>query len=434
MGSSSLNQVRTLSNYGFYVSGNTVDPIFSLGKIDTKPNVSIQGSCLYIDYTHTTNMSDLVYLVKTFKSFTAGVTFYVPPVQYYDGYNNIQTTIGGTAYFTKLIGGNKIILGNIISGFTTPTNYTFFDKQNFIKNIEYNFSSTQSLTGYFLVNSIPGTSSTKFKNLGIIGSRFGFEEYLSFESGGTAENLERIPIDCYAEFKDGREAIYFETGGTAQNLIETFSQIGLYIRGDPDLITAPKSSTIPVVLIVKTTSTASLVACYENQNFNQALLRKNYFDTSNTTPFYAIIDNCSTCIDANYFDPAQGTKSDIGEFFNTLIYIKLINPSTVFTSTSSALNLSTTTVTPITNVNITSTPNTITKIDTSHLSLIGYDLLIYSEPTRTTLLNTNQFEKFGKFGYINSYAMLQNYLSNTTLYCSLQNSQSSASIKFTIKV
>lgn len=429
MSSSSLNQVKTMSNYGFYVSGNTTDPIFAKGKIESKPSLFLHGSSLYIDYSNTSNISDLVYIKKTFGSFTAGVTFYVPPVQYYDGNNNIQTTIGGTAYFNKLINGDKVVVAKVINGFTAPTNYSSFEKNNFIKNLEYNFSSTQSLTGYFLVNSMPSMSPNRFKGLGIIGSIFGFEEYLSFETGGTAENIDRLKVNGYCELKDGQEIIYFESGGTAQNLIETNSEIGLYIRGDPDLITAPKYSSIPVVLVLKVKNSGSVISCFENQSFNQAILRKNQFGVASAS--YAIIDNCASCIDANYSDPVAGYKNDIGEFFNSLIYIKLTNSSTALASSafSATLNVATNP-----NIIIGGANNSIIKIDISHPSLIGYDLLIYSEPTRKTLLDTNQFEKFGKLGYINSFGILKNYITNSTLYCTLQNSQTSAEVRFTIKV
>jgi hypothetical protein len=428
MSTSSLNQVKTMSNYGFYVSGNTLDPIFAKGKIESKPSISFYGSSLYIDYSNTSNISDLVYLKKTFGSFTAGVTFYIPPVQYYDGNNNIQTTIGGTAYFNKLINGDRVVVANIISGFTTPTNYSFFEKNNFIKNIEYNFSTSQSLTGYFLVNSMPSMSPNRFKGLGIIGSIFGFEEYISLD-GGTAENADRLKVYGYCELKDGQEIIYFESGGTAQNLIETNSEISLYVRGDPDLITAPKYSSVPVVLILKVKNSGSVISCFENQSFNQAILRKNQFGAASYA--YAIIDNCASCIDANYSDPVNGYKNDIGEFFNSLIFIKLTNSSVAFATSAFSATLN---VASNPNIIIGGANNSIIKIDISHPSLIGYDLLIYSEPTRKTLLNINQFEKFGKLGYINSFAILKNYITNSTLYCTLQNSQTSAEVQFTIKV
>ena len=38
-----LNKVRTLKNYGLYVTGLTVDPIFKYGILNSKPNILING-------------------------------------------------------------------------------------------------------------------------------------------------------------------------------------------------------------------------------------------------------------------------------------------------------------------------------------------------------------------------------------------------------
>jgi hypothetical protein len=88
-----LNSVRSLKNYGLYITGSTVDPIWSKGFLNSKPNFSIQGSTCYIDYSHVSDISDKIYFKRTFSIFgSSGETFAFSSSRYYDENANISTT------------------------------------------------------------------------------------------------------------------------------------------------------------------------------------------------------------------------------------------------------------------------------------------------------------------------------------------------------
>ena len=69
-----LNLVRSYKNYGISVYGNTYDPIFAKGWLNSSPNVLIQGNTCYLDYSHTYNTSDRTFLKKTFGVVPTGTT------------------------------------------------------------------------------------------------------------------------------------------------------------------------------------------------------------------------------------------------------------------------------------------------------------------------------------------------------------------------
>ena len=128
-----LNKVRTLKNYGLYVTGLTVDPIFKYGILNSKPNILINGSTCTIDYSHVYENSDAVYLRKTFNGFSGGgETFTVSSSQYFDEYNNVTTTLSGTCRISSVINAGRIIVATIISGMTAESDYNYYGKNNFI--------------------------------------------------------------------------------------------------------------------------------------------------------------------------------------------------------------------------------------------------------------------------------------------------------------
>jgi hypothetical protein len=61
-----LNTVRSYKNYGLIIQGNTYDPIWSKGWLLSSPNISIQGTTCYIDYSQSFDTSDRIYLKRTF--------------------------------------------------------------------------------------------------------------------------------------------------------------------------------------------------------------------------------------------------------------------------------------------------------------------------------------------------------------------------------
>lgn len=419
-----LNNVRSLTNYGLYVSGNTTDPIFEKGWLQTKPNILIKGNSCYIDYCHAFNVSDLVYLNQTFSKLGVGATFYLKPSEYYDAEKNVLKNLGGTMSVDALLNDNRLIVANIISGMTGEQEYNYFVKENFNSTPQYKFQNSASFTGYYLINSLPELSKATFKSMGILGSNFGYEEYVALSSG-ICQNSERIPVFGSAELKDTQEILYFLSGGTFQNMSNTLTSVDLFLRGDPESLKAPIKSTVTGIYTVSSISNNTLLYCFENQTLNQANLRRESLDS---TAAFGDFMNCESCKDLVYGSANTMTFADVGDAFGVLIFLYITDAATVSAlpspSGSFLVGSSTAIRVPITNT------KTI-KIDLSHPSLIDYDLDIYTDPSRETILGGINFMKYGVIGYNNSYGIVKNYVANTTLYCTLQGI---STINFTIEV
>lgn len=402
-----LNNVRTMTNYGFYIIGNTYDPIFTKGVLNSKPNISINGATCIIDYSHVFDVSEVLYIQRTFGGLTTGNTFGMPAVNYYDEFYNVNTTVGGTCTFNSILNGGKIIVGTRLSGFTATTDYNYYNKENFTSIPQYNFNSTGGTVGYFLVNSLPNLNKLTFKKLGIVGSAFGYEEYIDL-SGGTAENSTRIPVYGTITLKDGQEILYFSSGGTAQNFVNSSTTLNLYLRGRPSLLTAPYTSDTTGIFTIYNSSTGNLFYCFANQSLNQATLRKYLL----SSPYVGYFDSCPSCYDLIYGDGIGTSWSTVLPEFTNLIYLKLSSTNTIQSVPSFVSYSSSSSLTPIT---ISSSANNILKIDLSHPSLIGYSLQLYYDGSYNVSVGSS-FNVYGIAGYNGSYAILTSYVSPSTLY------------------
>jgi len=416
-----LNNVRTMTNYGFYIIGNTYDPIFTKGVINSKPNISINGATCIIDYSHVFDVSEVIYLKRTFGGLSAGNTFGMPLSNYYDEFYSVNTTVGGTCTFNSTLNDGKIIVGTRLSGFTLNTDYNYYSKENFTTVPQYTFNATGGTIGCFLVNSLPNLNKLSFKKLGIVGSIFGFEEYIDL-SGGTADNATRIPVYGTVTLKDGQEVLYFTSGGTTQNFINTGTTLNLYLRGRPSLLTAPYTSDTTGIFTIYNSSTGNLLYCFANQSLNQSTLRKYLL----TSPYVGYFDSCPSCYDLIYGDVGTSWSTVLPEFTN-LIYIKLTETSTVETVTALSTYTTSSSLFPVT---ITSSSNNILKIDLSHPSLIGYNLQLYYDGSYNIPVGT-AFNVYGVAGYNGSYAILTSYVSPSTIYGVLSGKQN---LYFTIAV
>ncbi len=150
MPSYTLNITQSLQNYGLEIFGNTLDPVFVKGTIDSKPNVSISGASCFIDYSNSYNNSDRVYLIKMFKNTPSGTTFYFSNGLYYDEILNYRTEVSGIFSLGGITNSDRLIIGNIISGFTSGNTYSFYTSENFVNTPSY----TTGYTGSTLSNYI----------------------------------------------------------------------------------------------------------------------------------------------------------------------------------------------------------------------------------------------------------------------------------------
>lgn len=406
-----LNKVRTLKNYGLYITGLTVDPIFTKGIINSKPNLLIQGSTCTIDYSHVYDASDSLYLKRTFGGFSgAGETFSISASQYFDEYNNVTTTLSGTCRLSTTINDNHIIIATIVSGLTATSDYNYYGKDNFVDSPQYTFTSTGGTIGYFLVNSLPNLSKITFNTMGILGSAYGFEEYIEI-SGGTSNNVERIPISGTTQLKDSTELLYFASGGTFQDFSTTNTSVDLYLRGFPSLVVAPQQSNVTGIYTISDASTKDLRNCYENQTLNQAQLRNSKIAAGYLSSFVS----CKSCYDLIYGSGISTPFSVISPAFNNLIYITVSSPTS--TTNIAALNINITT--SASSVSLTpANGNTTLKIDLSHPSILGYSLQTYSDAAREIPLGS-AYKIYGVPGYNGAYAIIDSYVVATPIYCVL---------------
>lgn len=419
-----LNNVRSLSNYGLYVSGNTIDPIFSKGWIQTKPNILIKGGSCYIDYSHAYNASDLVYLNQTFGVLGTGAVFYMKPSGYFDQEKNILKNLGGTLSVNQLLNDKRLIVANIVSGIDGITGYDYFVKENFTDIPQFQFQTSASFTGYYLINSLPHLSKTTFESMGILGNIFGYEEYVEM-STGICQNSGLIEVKGAAVFKDTQEILYFLNGGTYQDSGNTLTSVNLYLRGNPELLKAPRSTNVTGIYTVSNVNTNSLVQCFENQTLNQATLRR---ESLNSALYTSEFVNCENCQELAYGSGSTTTFETIGDYFNTLIFLYVVDGATVNVSNSLVGSVAVNTTTLI---RVPTTSTKTIKIDLSHPTLIDYDLTIYTDPSRKIILGNNKFIKYGVVGYNNSFGIIKNYVPDTTLYCTLQGP---STVEFSITV
>jgi hypothetical protein len=406
-----LNNVRSLTNYGLYIIGSTVDPIWSKGILNSKPNILINGSTCTIDYSHVYDISDKVYLNKTFGGVTGGETFYVSSSNYYDENKNILSTLSATCRLSQKLNSNQIVIATIISGFTATSNYNYYSKENFVDTPQYTFTSTGGTVGNFLINSLPNSSPTTFKEMGLLGSLFDFEEYVDI-SGGTAQNKDKLKIYGTTTLKDNTEILYFTSGATAQDFSTTATTVNAYLRGYPSLITAPYNSNVTGIFTISNALTGALLSCFENQSINQTSLRKSKLATA----YIGSYINCESCYDLIYGSGLGTPINVVSPAFSNLLYLTIASPSSA--TATNAVNGFILATAATGSVNLTTTTNTILKIDLSHPSIMGYNLSIFVDAGYKIPIGTN-YNSYGIPGYNGAYAIVQNYQTSTTLYCTL---------------
>ena len=398
-----LIKVQDIINYGFNILyASSSDPILNKGWLFSTPNISISGSTCYIDYSNTYNTSDRVCLTRTFGSMTAGTTFYINSSQYYDAEKDYRVTVGGTCNFSTTLNSGKIIVATVGSGLSGTTSYSYYNKENFVDVPQYTFYHSGT-TGYcYMLNTFPETGTNTFSEMGILGSGFSAEEYIDI-SGGTADNTSRIKVYGTAILKDNQEILYFDSGGTTQNLIQTKNTVNLYLRGDAALANYNFSPQALGIFTIGDSSTNNIIECYENQNGNQAIYRNNLLGNSYIGTYYS----CNKCLDKIYGLDTTNSLSPIFLPFTHSIFF-LIETTTVGLTTAyglytyrdggsinGTLNSNAIKV-KVSNFVLPSTAQNV-KLDTSHPSLLGYDLLFYVDSDRSIpVTNINIYGPPGK--------------------------------------
>lgn len=430
-----LNRVRSLKNYGIYIAGAcTADPVFAKGWISVKPNVLVNGNTCYIDYSHVFDLSNRTYLKRTFGSFAtnSGQTFYFSPTEYYDEVTKARYTVGGTCNFSQGLNDSRLIVATIASGFTSNTNYNYYTKENFTDFPQYTFTATGQTGYYYIINSLPELSKTNFINSGALGTGFGTEDYVEL-SGATGNNYGRLPIYGSSTLKDGQEIMYLSSGGQNQNFETTATTVNFYLRGEPSLATYTSSENINGIYVISDLN-GNIVECFENQNGNQFIFRKEAL-SKNYISNYLMCKSCPEYIyGENLSLPISPVLSAFGNVLFLYIQTTVVGGSVYYKLYSQSLvNNSITSATAsngvgITNFTFSNSPSNV-KVDLSHPSLIGYSLNAYTDEYRS-IPAINAIDIFGPLGYNTAYAYITRArLGNSVLYCTLTGPQN---INFTL--
>lgn len=321
MSSYVLNAVRSFSNYGMSVYGSTGDPAFTKGFFYSSPNISIIGNSCYIDYSNTTNISDLTYIIKLFASAPAGTTYALSYGEYYDEVKNIRTDISGVFSKENLTNNNKLIIGNIVSGFTSSVSYSYYDKSNFINYPQYSTTYTggASSTNYVL-NNITSNPQKSFINCGPIGSCFGKQEYVEILNSTT--NTGKLKINSVLKLKDNKEILYIDDTLTTENLGATACTPTFYIRGNanPDILNKSRKT---IGCYVSYDNNGNQLSCYENQNQLQGFLRAQG-ETAGYSSYWVPCLDCARLTD----NAVNSSTSDLSLLFDANVFLYITEQAT----------------------------------------------------------------------------------------------------------
>lgn len=394
-----LNAVKSFINYGIEISGSTTDPALTKGFFLSNPNISIVGNSCYIDYSNTSNISDLTYLQRLFNSAPTGTTYALTYGDYYDEYKNVRADISGVFSKLNFTNNNKLIIGSIVSGFTYTTNYSYYDKNYFINPPQYSTNYSGSTGINFITNNITSNPSKSFINSGVIGSSFGQEEYIQLS--GTTLNSGKLRINSAIQLKDNKELLYINNTLTSENLGATATTSTFYIRGNanPDILN--KSRKLLGCYTVYDNN-GNQISCFENQNQLQGFLRAQNTSAGYSAYWVPCLD-CSrltdTAInaasadktllfDANIFfyisEQPLATLNDSLDVIITYVY-------SLFSNAAGNANLQVTSA-------ITFTIDNGFKIDLSHPSLKGFDVIAYIDSDYAIPM-TQYIYKLGVVGY-----------------------------------
>jgi hypothetical protein len=380
-----LNAVKSFLNYGISLYGSTSDPAYTKGYFYSRPNVSIIGSSCFIDYSNTTSISDLTYLIKLFGSAPAGTTFALSSGDYFDEEKNVRIDISGVFSKQSLTNNNKLVIGNIVSGFTYTTNYSYFDKGSFVNSPQYTTAYTGGATSSnYIINNITGNPQKSFINSGVVGSCFGKEEYI--EITGSANNTGKLKINSVMKLKDNKEILYTDVALTTENLGATGSTSTFYIRGNanPDILNKSRKQ---LGCYVTYDTDGNQVSCFENQNQLQGFLRSQG-ETAGYSAYWVPCLDCSRLTDT----AINSSTSDKSILFDANIFCYITEQATatlnnalevvlsyVYTLYSNAAGNNNIGVAS----EITFTIDNGFKIDLSHPSLKGFSVNAYVDQNKS---------------------------------------------------
>lgn len=395
-----LNVVKSFKNFGLEILGNTLDPAFTKGFFSSKPNVSIIGLTCFIDYSNTTDISDLTYIKKLFSNSPTGTTFYLSNANYYDEEKNIRSDIGGTFTTKFILNDDKLIVGTIISGFNSSSSYSYFDRTYFTDIPQYSTQYSGGMTNSnYIINNLTSNPSKSFINSGAIGSCFGKEEYIQITESST--NVGKLKINSPMRLKDNKEILYVDSIVNNENLGITNSNCSFYLRGNADPVILNRSRK-DIGCYVVFDSNGNQLNCFENQNRLQAFLRSQNEPSTYSSYWVPCLD-CASLTD-NAINAASADKSLM---FDASVFVYIVQQPIGFLTSSSNYGFSYS-YTLYSNIQGNSSLQSTSemtfdidqgfKLDLSHPTLKNFDLNVFLDENRSIPITQNIY-KIGSPGY-----------------------------------
>lgn len=403
--SSQLNSVKTTYSFTAEFAGNTTDPCFTKGILESSPSIYYSGNSLFFNYSQTKNVNDLKFLKIFFSGFTAGDTFaysageYVNintgEIKYWNGYLTFR---GTTGLYNEYI---------ICSGITNTTGISqgLYDYKLFEKPIQY--TKTTGITGNFLISKTPENDPLNFLYLGAYGSDFNFEEYVEVEN--SILNNKRIKVKNCLKLNDNSELLYLDPTDTIvnENLYFQKSFINLYMRGTLNIETINSDEAINGVLYFYHSSQPGVYShLLENQNKKQFNLRsvenpdiaKNWYPNTTIKNFntgFSITDASYSYQFSKIYHLVY-TTNIIYELKTSSLFGSPVTTVQGFSNTLLIDNLPTTFI-----LHEQTSEQTAFKIDLSDSRNLNLQVKVFIDPEMTIPMSENYFI-YGKPGTIGS--------------------------------
>jgi hypothetical protein len=319
-----------------------------------------------------------------FQNTPAGTTFALSNGDYYDADVELRRDISGVLQLETLTGNNKLIIGGIVSGFTSDSTYNYYIKNNFVKPPQYSTTYVGATNSNWIKNTLNDSKFKSVVNKGILGSVFSKQEYI--EIAGSTLNSGKLLVSGSLHLKDKKEIIYCGVTLTNENVASSFKTITQFIRGNsnPDILAKSTKTTGCYVVY---NGEGNQVNCFEKQNELQAFLRSQYEGATCSTQ-WVICDSCSRLSDSSY-NAASGDKTFV---FDVAIFAQIDQSVDSNNNPTATLLLNYPTSYILRESSLISiNMNNGLKLDLSHPSLKGYSVQVYSENTKTNLISTNLY-------------------------------------------
>lgn len=384
-----LTVVKTTQLFMTEFVGSTSDPTMTRGLLKSAPNIHKTGVTFFLDYSQTSNSSDLKLLKRFFSNLGTGNTFSVSSCLYYDeetqskyNFEGIYQLAGNTGIYNNFLYFTGISYSaSLVDG--TYKNYNF-------KNV-LNFSTAKNVTAQYFMSRLNTENPYNLSFFGIYGNNLGSEEYL--EVLNTKANNNRYLITDYIPLNDNSEIaiLHPSTSATSEKMYFEQKTINLLMRGVPDLNTLSQSK-YQNGIIKKIDSNQKTLDILTHQNLHQRFSRAES-DKANYYDWYAVSETDNF---KNVLNPYVYDKLSMSVQYYSYVKIGVIT-ETSFSNISTSAQPTVNTITVLTVDNIattnkiyqsssgTSIPNV--KLDLSDSSLVGWKILPYYDEACSIPLN-----------------------------------------------